>query len=117
VRRLPTERRVRDFENRPLTYHEKQKMNIFEKEVMQSYESILKRPFMTEDVIPLKLCLRFATPAQIKSMMFRFKPQKNFIDFFYLVKPCKQIFKNRRGGKKYDKQRIESFQTRHQQER
>lgn len=95
--------RVRNFENRPLTYQEKNKLHAMEKEVVKSYESIMKRPFMKDDVLPMKRCLRAATPAQIKSMLFQFKKQPNFTEFFYIVKPCEQMLKNKRGGKKHDK--------------
>ena len=99
---MSEEIRVRNFENRPLNYQERQKLHPLEREVVQNYESILKRKFMKDDLLPLKRCLRAATPAQIKSMIFRFKSQKNFTEFFYVVKPCEQMFKNKRGGKKHD---------------
>jgi len=95
-------KRVRNFDNRPLTPYEKCRMHMYEQEVIRNYESILKRPFMKDDILPLKRCLRAATPAQIRSMILRFKSQKNFLDFFYIVKPTEQMFKNKRGGKKYD---------------
>lgn len=99
---MDEKKRIRIFDNRPLTYKEKKKLHELEQEVIRDYEYILKRPFMKDDLLPMKRCLKAATPAQIKSMMFRFKTQKNFIEFFYLVKPCEQMFKNKRGGKKHD---------------
>lgn len=99
---MKNEKRVRNFENRPLLPKEKIKLHILEKEVIQDYEKILRRPFMKDDLLPMKMCIRAATPAQIRQLMIRFKKQTNFTEFFYLVKPCTQMFKNKRGGSKQD---------------
>lgn len=99
---LGNEKKVRNFENRPLSQREKSKLHMYEREVVQKYESVLKRPFMKDDLISLKRCLQSATPAQINSQIVRFRNQKNFVEFFYLVKPVEQMFKNRRGGHKND---------------
>lgn len=99
---MKNEKRVRNFDNRPLLPKEKAKLHSLEKEVIREYEKIVRRPFMKDDLIPMKMCIRAATPAQIVNLIKRFKYQKNFTDFFYLVKPCTQMFKNKRGGSKQD---------------
>lgn len=99
---MKNEKRVRNFDNRPLLPKEKAKLHMLEREVIQDYERILRRPFMKDDLIPMKMCIRAATPAQIRQLMGRFKGQTNFTEFFYLVKPCTQMFKNKRGGSKHD---------------
>lgn len=92
------------MENRPLTAKERYKLHENENQVVKTYERVTKNTFMRYDVIPLKKCIKIATPKQIESQIYRFYKQNpdNFTDFNYLVKPIVQMFKGKRGRNKGD---------------
>lgn len=90
------------IKNRPLTKDEKDNLHPFEQKVVYCYEKTTKNKFMRYELISLKRLFRFATPEQINATIFRMYklyPQ-NFKNFFYIVQPVENMFKNRRGGKK-----------------
>jgi hypothetical protein len=89
-------------EDRILSQNERRKLHPNELEVILKYESITKNKFMRFELTSLKKLIRIATPAQIIATIIRMHKMypQNFTDFFYIVQPVENMFKNRRGKTK-----------------
>lgn len=87
--------------DRKLTWLERKKLHPNELDVISFYEYVTKNSFQRSELVSLKKLIRVATPAQIKSQIAQLHKRypQNFDDFFYIVRPVENMFKNRRGGK------------------